>query len=73
MVAVTFNPQMVVFSVVQAVQAVAVLLLLTKVAVELLDKDLLAAVGVLIHSLAVAVVAQALLVQMLQVKVAPVV
>jgi hypothetical protein len=73
MVVVTFSLLMVAFLVAQAVQAVAVLLLLFKAAVELLDKVLLAAVGVLTHSLAVVVVAQVLLVQLQPVKVALVV
>ena len=69
MVVVTFNPQMVTFLVVQAVQAVVELLLLTKVAVELLDKDLLVVVDVRTHSLVAVVVAQELLVGVLAVKV----
>jgi hypothetical protein len=73
MVAVTFNLQMVAFLVVQAAQAVAVPLLLTKVAVELLGKDLLVVVAVLTHSLAVAAVELELLVQLQPVKVALVV
>jgi hypothetical protein len=58
MVAVTFNLLAVTFLVAQAVQVVAVPLLLTKAVVELLDKDLLAVAGVLTHSLAVEVVVQ---------------
>jgi hypothetical protein len=73
MVVVTFNLLAVTFLVAQAVQVVAVPLLLTKAVVELLDKVLLEAVDVLTHSLAVAVVAQALLVELLAVKVALVV
>jgi hypothetical protein len=73
MVVVTFNLLAVTFLVVQVVQVVAVPLLLTKAVVELLDKVLLEAVDVLTHSLAVAVVAQALLVELLAVKVALVV
>ena len=73
MVVVTFNLLAVTFLVAQAVQVAAVPLLLTKAALELLDKDLLAVAGVLTHSLAVAVVAQVLLVELLAVKVAQVV
>jgi hypothetical protein len=70
MAVVTFNLQMVAFLVVQAAQVVAVLLLLPKVAVELLDKDLQVAAAVLTHSLAVVVVVLVLLVELLLVKVA---
>jgi hypothetical protein len=58
MVVVTFNLLAVIFLVAQAVQVVAVPLLLTKAVVELLDKDLLAVAGVLTHSLAAVVVVQ---------------